>query len=311
MKPPIRRSRLAGAGLLSLALALAFVPVSLARGPAPERAAPGGGVIGTLRRHAAFASKLVEPRNVDVWLPPSYDREPKRRYPVLYMHDGQNLFDPATSYGGVDWGVDEIMTKLVEGKEVREAIVVGVWNSPKRFFEYMPQKAVPGGDTSALEGVPAEMRGPVLSDAYVEFLVHELKPFVDATYRTRAGRDDTFVMGSSMGGLISLYALCEYPKVFGGAGCVSTHWPAGGGVVVEYLKRALPRPGSHTIYFDFGTETLDATYEPYQRRADEVMRRAGYRENRDWMTRKFVGAEHNERSWRQRVDVPLIFLLGR
>jgi predicted alpha/beta superfamily hydrolase len=268
-------------------------------------------VTGTVRRHAAFASKFVEPRNVDVWLPPGYEREPKKRYPVLYMHDGQNLFDPATSYGGVDWGVDEIMTKLIAGGEIREAIVVGVWNSPKRFLEYMPQKAVPNGDASALEGIPVEMKGPILSDAYLKFLVHELKPFVDATYRTRTGRGDTFVMGSSMGGLISLYALCEYPKVFGGAGCVSTHWPAGDGSVIEYAKRALPRPGSHKIYFDFGTETLDAKYEPYQLRADDVMRRAGYRENRDWVTRKFPGAEHSERSWRQRVDVPLIFLLGR
>lgn len=309
MKPKARRSRIAGAGLFCLALA--FVPISLARGPAPESALPAAGVTGTVKRHAAFASKLVEPRNVDVWLPPGYDREPKKRYAVLYMHDGQNLFDPATSYGGVDWGVDEVMTMLIAEGEVRETIVVGVWNSPKRFLEYMPQRAVPNGDASALEGIPAEMKGPILSDAYLKFLVHELKPFVDATYRTRTGRDDTFVMGSSMGGLISLYALCEYPKVFGGAGCVSTHWPAGDGIVVEYLKKFLPRPGSHKIYFDFGTETLDAKYEPYQMRADDVMRRAGYRENRDWMTRKFTGAEHSERSWRQRVDVPLIFLLGR
>jgi predicted alpha/beta superfamily hydrolase len=309
VKPKARRSRIAGAGLFCLALA--FVPISLARGPAPESALPAGGVTGTVKRHAAFASKLVEPRNVDVWLPPGYDREPKKRYAVLYMHDGQNLFDPATSYGGVDWGVDEVMTMLIAEGEVRETIVVGVWNSPKRFLEYMPQRAVPNGDASTIEGIPAEMKGPILSDAYLKFLVHELKPFVDATYRTRTGRDDTFVMGSSMGGLISLYALCEYPKVFGGAGCVSTHWPAGDGIVVEYLKKSLPRAGSHKIYFDFGTETLDAKYEPFQMRADDVMRRAGYRENRDWMTRKFTGAEHSERSWRQRVDVPLIFLLGR
>jgi predicted alpha/beta superfamily hydrolase len=304
VNPTPRTLRLSGAGLLCLALA--FVPVTPARGPAPK-----GGVIGTVKRHAAFPSKRVEPRNVDVWLPPSYEREPKRRYPVLYMHDGQNLFDPATSYGGVDWGVDEIMTKLIAGGEVREAIVVGVWNSPKRFNEYMPQKAVPGADARDLENIPVEISGPIISDAYLQFLVHELKPFVDATYRTRTGRGDTFVMGSSMGGLISAYAVCEYPMVFGGAGCVSTHWPAGDGIVIEYLKRALPRPRSHKFYFDFGTETLDATYEPYQQRADDVMRRAGYTENRNWVTRKFTGAEHSERSWRQRVDVPLIFLLGR
>jgi predicted alpha/beta superfamily hydrolase len=148
------------------------------------------------------------------------------------------------------------------------------------------------------------------ADAYLRFLVDELKPFVDATYRTLPGRDDTFVMGSSMGGLISLYALCEYPQVYGGAGCLSTHWPAGDGIVIDYLAETLPPPGHHKIYFDYGTETLDAQYEPYQRRADQVMRAAGYTEGVEWMTRRFDGAAHDEAAWQARVHVPLEFLLG-
>jgi predicted alpha/beta superfamily hydrolase len=112
-----------------------------------------------------------------------------------------------------------------------------------------------------------------------------------------------------MGGLISLYALCEYPDVFGGAGCVSTHWPAGDGIVIDYMQTALPDPAAHRIYFDYGTETLDADYEPYQERADEVMQRAGYTEGANWITRKFPGADHSETAWRARVEISLRFLL--
>jgi predicted alpha/beta superfamily hydrolase len=268
------------------------------------------GVTGTVKHHPNFPSVHVDARNVDVWLPPGYERDAKRRYPVVYMHDGQNLFDPKTSYIGVDWGVDETMTRLVGGRKVRPAIVVGVWNTPKRTAEYMPQKAVAYAGTGPIANLPVESRDQIVSDAYLRFLVAELKPFVDRTYRTLPGRKDTIVMGSSMGGLISAYAVAEYPEVFGGAGCVSTHWPAGDGIVIEYLENALPDPRTHKIYFDYGTATLDATYEPFQLRMDQVMRRGGYREGRNWVTRKFPGAEHSERAWRQRVDVPLVFLLG-
>jgi hypothetical protein len=114
-----------------------------------------------------------------------------------------------------------------------------------------------------------------------------------------------------MGGLISAYAISEYPKVFGGAGCLSTHWPAGDGAVIDYLKKSLPDPKTHKFYFDFGTETLDAQYEPYQLRANAVMKQSGYVEGDNWITKKFVGDDHSERSWSKRVDVPLQFLLGK
>jgi enterochelin esterase-like enzyme len=113
-----------------------------------------------------------------------------------------------------------------------------------------------------------------------------------------------------MGALISAYAMAEYPETFGGAACISTHWPAGDGAVIDYLAKHLPAPGAHKFYFDYGTETLDASYEPFQQRMDAVMKSAGYTEGRDWVTQKFPGAEHSEKSWRQRVEVPLQFLLG-
>jgi predicted alpha/beta superfamily hydrolase len=270
---------------------------------------PAFGVTGGVKRHADFKSKFVDMRNVDVWLPPSYGKDKKKKYPVLYMHDGQNLFDPKISFGGVDWAVDETMTRLIEEKKIREAIVVGIWNTPKRVLEYMPQKAVAQTETVQFFDIKIPSKD-FISDNYLKFIVIELKPFIDSNYRTLTKREDTFIMGSSMGGLISLYAISEYPNVFGGAGCVSTHFPAGNGIVIDYMKTNLPNPKIHKIYFDYGTATLDAQYEPYQLKADEVMKAKGYVRDKNWITKKFEGAEHSEKAWRKRVDIPLIFFLG-
>lgn len=270
----------------------------------------GPGITGHLERFEAFPSDQITPRNVDIWLPPGYAENPDKRYPVLYMHDGQNVFDPATSYTKIDWGVDEAMTRLIETGQVREAIVVGVWNTPRRFQEYMPANAItgasfhPGGD-----GTPIPV-SDLSSDGYLRFLVKELKPFVDGRYRTLAGPQDTSVMGSSMGGLISAYAVAEYPDVFGNAGCMSTHWPVGHGIVVDYLAKKLPPPDRHRWYFDYGSAGIDVEYGPHQQRADALMKKAGYTAGNNWITRRFFGADHNEAAWRERIEVPLTFLLS-
>jgi enterochelin esterase-like enzyme len=274
--------------------------------------APPIAATGTVESYQDFPSARVAARNIDVWLPPGYAAHPRRRYPVLYMHDGQNLFDPALSYIGVDWGVDEAMTKLIAEGRAREAIVVGIWNTPLRLQEYMPRKPVAGDSLPiGVEGMGDLPAASIVSDRYLDFIVHELKPFIDATYRTHAGRKDTFVMGSSMGGLISLYAAAEHPDVFGGVGAVSTHWPIGNGVVIDWLATHLPDPRTHRLYFDHGTATLDAQYAPFQPRVDAMVRANGYVDGRTLDTRVFEGAEHSERAWRQRVQVPLEFLLGK
>jgi glycosidase/predicted alpha/beta superfamily hydrolase len=266
------------------------------------------GRIGTM---ATIASKFVEARRVDVWLPPGYDADPAAHYPVIYMQDGQNSFDPITSFGGVSWEVDRAMLRLIQAGKTRGAIIVGIWNSgPGRLYDYMPQKAVTADTLRFFAGDPKTSAAPIRSDAYLKFIVEELKPLVDHRYRTQLDRAHTFVLGSSMGGLVSAYAMAEYPGVFGGAACVSTHWPAGDGAVVDYLAQHLPPPGTNRWYFDFGTTTLDAGYEPFQRRMDAAMRQAGYTEGRDWITRKFPGGEHSEKSWKARVEIPLLFLLG-
>jgi predicted alpha/beta superfamily hydrolase len=278
---------------------------------APPQPVQGEGVTGTVLRHAAMPSQHVAARNVDVWLPPGYAADANKRYPVVYMHDGQNLFDPATSYGGADWSVDEVMTKLIAEGKVRPAIVVGVWNTDKRREEYMPRRPLEEGNVRMnVPGARDIKAEQILSDDYLKFLVDELKPFIDANYRTLPGRADTVVMGSSMGGLISQYAMSKYPDVYGGAGCVSTHWPAGDGIALKDFAAHLPDPATHKYWFDYGTRTLDSSYEKYQVRADEALRKAGYVEGQNWITRKFEGAEHSEKAWRLRVDQPLQFLLG-
>ena len=275
----------------------------------------------SFRHHTAFVSTNVAPRNVDVWLPPGYDSHPRQHYPVVYLHDGQNLFDAKTSAFGTAWSVDEAMLQLLAENKVRPAILVGIWSTPRRLEEYLPVKMLTEAPDAArhelaLRQVSERGRRSVrdedfISDAYLKFLVTELKPFIDREYRTQPKRGDTFIMGSSAGALVSLYAVCEYPRVFGGAGCVSTHLPVGDGLMVDYVAAHLPSPTTHRLYFDFGTETLDKDYEPYQQRLDKVLRAHGYRSDVNWVTKKFPGEEHSERAWRKRVHEPLEFLLGK
>lgn len=269
------------------------------------------GLVGRIERLDPFESKFVIPRTLDIWLPPQYDKNDQQRNAVLYMHDGQNLFDPSTSkYSHADWGMDETVTRLMTEAKIRPTIVVGMWSTEKRGLEYMPQKLP---HTLAYHEMAFFMRrqekGDLCSDSYLKFIVEEVKPYIDANYRTLADRQNTFVMGSSMGGLISLYAICEYPEVFGGAGCVSTAFPVGRGIVLKYMKEHLPDPSDHKIYFDHGTKTLDRNYERYQKQADKIMSANGYIPDESWITRKFEGHIHSEIDWRKRVHIPLEFLL--
>lgn len=266
-----------------------------------------------IERHADFPSAHVAPRHIDVYLPAGYDASGKTRYPVLYMHDGQNLFTTETSYGGVEWRIDEVMDSLR-----LKAIVVGIWNTSARFHEYAPQKPLEAHITpDGLDAVRVRLTNPPQSDAYLRFLVGELKPFIDLTYPTDPGRESTFVMGSSMGGLISLYAVTEYPEVFGGAGMVSTHWPllidrdsdVFMNAMLDYLEDTLPVASAPKLYFDHGTLNLDARYGRHQLRMDSLMRAKGWPDDR-WMSRVFEGTDHNEASWQARAHIPLRFLLG-
>jgi predicted alpha/beta superfamily hydrolase len=267
---------------------------------------------GAVTRHADFPSRYVAARPIDVWAPPGYTNDPTLHLPVIYMHDGQNLFETGHAYGGVDWGVREAMLGLIERGRTPGAIIVGVWNTSIRWREYMPQQALDAVENRELrQQFIQQLGGEPVTDHYLRFLVQEVKPFIDAHYRTLPDRANTLVMGSSMGGLASLYAISQYPQVYGAAGCLSTHWTAGGEPLVRFMGAHLPPPDGRRLYFDFGTQGLDEHYEPFQRVMDGLLQAAGYRQGVDWVTRKFEGADHNEAAWRERVHIPLDFLLPR
>jgi pimeloyl-ACP methyl ester carboxylesterase len=298
--------------------------------PAPAWAGDGTGPVhvsaGRIVDLGVLKSKYADPRRVVVWLPPSYSkRGPK--HAVLYMHDGQNLFDKATAGYGMEWEIDEHLSKLIADKKVRPTIVVGIWNTPKRLQEYVPSKAFTSLPPEYRDKVRALYGGDPLSDGYLKFIVRELRPLIDLRFNVKTDRANTAIMGSSMGSLISLYAIDEYPQIFGLAGMMSTHWPlfmtpegksvdqkefeVVSSAFERYLRPALPDPRTHKLYFDHGTETLDAIYKEYQDRVDAVVAKRGYRRGVNWLTRNYPGQKHNEISWASRVDAPLTFLLGR
>ena len=274
----------------------------------------------------SFKSTLIKDRKIQIYLPPTYHIS-KESYPVLYMHDGQMLFDSTTTWNGQEWGVDETMDRLIGENKIKEAIVVGIWNggTELRHPEYFPQKPFESLGQSIQDSIYGLYRdqsnllfsNQIQSDNYLQFLTEELKPYIDTNYRTLPDRQHTFIAGSSMGGLISMYAICEYPQVFGGAACLSTHWP---GIFTaknnpiplafhNYLKANIPDPETHKLYFDYGTETLDALYEDFQLTADSIIRSGGY-SNLNFKTRKFEGDAHDERAWNRRLHIPLTFLLS-
>jgi predicted alpha/beta superfamily hydrolase len=271
-----------------------------------------------------FASTLVEPRNVDIWLPEGYDQE--KKYAVLYMHDGQNLFDTTMTWNKQAWNVDDIACKLMMEKRLKDVIIVGIWNVPqKRHSDYFPQKPFESLTAQQKDSIidqlnnrqrPSTASFKPNSDNYLKFIVTELKPFIDKQYAVYTDMGHTFMSGSSMGGLISIYAICEYPDVFSGVACLSTHWlgtfePKNPfpDAFVQYLFSKLPNSANHKIYFDHGDQTLDASYPPFQKKVDETMKTKGYTQQ-NWETLVFKGKDHSENSWRSRFEIPLLFLLG-
>ncbi|MBM3914423.1 MAG: alpha/beta hydrolase [Sphingomonadales bacterium] len=302
---------------LLIAIVMYLLPM---RGYAQLPAASTGKIV----RHTAFASQWVPERTVDVWLPKGYSTE--KKYAVLYMHDGQMLYDSSLTWNRQEWGIDETLQRLMDDKKIQDCIVVGIWNTGRRrHAEYFPQAPFASLTKQQQEMIYNSYRSngqsifsgiPIASDLYLKFLTLELKPFVDKNYSTLSQREYTFIAGSSMGGLISLYAICEYPNVFGGAACLSTHWP--GLMQMEnnpvpaaffsYMQKKLPDPSTHRLYFDHGTETLDSMYAQLQKQADIVLKAKGFT-NKNWISLNWPGQDHSERSWRSRLAVPMEFLL--
>ena len=272
---------------------------------------------GRIERLANMSSRFVDPRHVDVWLPDGYSTA--KRYSVLYMQDGQALFDGRLSWDKESWHVDVTLSGLMREGRVPDTIVVAIWNTGKyRFSEYFPQKFLASVSEPFRRQYEAKyLENRPQADNYLRFIVEELKPAIDARYATRPGRASTFIMGSSMGGMISVYAMNEYPQVFGGAAGLSIAWISGFEPNFElplagfnYLRDKLAPPQDHRLYMDHGTLELDRLFGVYQAFVDEIVRDRGYT-SANWRTWRVDGTGHNVPDWAARLEVPLIFLLGR
>jgi len=270
-----------------------------------------------------FPSAFIDARTLAVWLPDGYSKKVKR--PVLFMHDGQMLFDASKTWNGQEWGVDEVLTELE--KEMHPLpIVVGIWNNPTtRHADFTPQKALAQYATPLLDSlVTYAKRGEEKlfhqiprADAYLKFLVEEVKPYIDKTFSTNPRASHTFVAGSSMGGLISLYALLEYPDIFGGAACLSTHWPVTFDMennpfpkaIADYINDNRQNLVNKKLYMDYGTETLDSLYEAPQKNINALLEKDSI-PGLNWISKKFEGAAHTENDWQRRLGIPMQFLLN-
>lgn len=262
-------------------------------------------------------------QRLSIWLPPGYDLD-ERRYRVLYMHDAQNLFDPRTSNFNKVWAADRAMLSHAETSGEDPWIIVGIWSPGNdRYRQYMPKPAYDAASPELRAGMDTFGNGePIVSHHYVDWIVSVLKPWVDRSLRTRTSADETAIIGSSMGGLISLYAFLDQPSVFGRAGCVSTHWPAVApqnvnetdpelvAIWTGMLERELGQPAGRKLWFDHGTATLDAYYPPYQAAIDQHMAGTDWQRGTNWESREYPGAEHEENAWAARLPEVLSWVLG-
>lgn len=279
-----------------------------------------------------ISSRIMDEKmTADVWFPKSYDDGSADRHPVIYAHDGQNLFDPSLCFAGVAWELDMAASVVELNNAVRAPIIVGIHNRGARNMranDYFPEKALSymSDDDLVSSNIRETCAAGFFGDRHAAFVATELKPLVDSLWRTRPDPGNTFAMGSSMGALASLYLLCEYPDVFGGAACLSTHWigslkmnsdysleddPACAAALLAYMDASLPAPGNRKLYLDQGTADWDAAYSGYETQARKIADRHGYSADMaTLMTYDAVGAGHNEWYWQQRADRPLKFLLA-
>ncbi len=249
-----------------------------------------GGVTGTVRYHEAFPSRyLRRPRTLAVWLPPGYQSHTGARYPVLYAHDGQNLFDPRTAFAGVEWQLDETADRLIRQKRIQPIIMVGIYNTPDRLREY--------ADTP-------------LGRRYMRFIIEEVKPYIDAHYRTLPQREHTAVMGSSMGGLISLYLLWRYPEVFSKAACLSSTLGWRRAAVLRLIEQDPSPPRGFRLYIDHGALGEEGACAADFHRLVEILQRKGFHRGVDVQAIFDRRGDHSERAWARRVWRPLSFLFG-
>ncbi|MEM7317319.1 MAG: alpha/beta hydrolase-fold protein, partial [Planctomycetota bacterium] len=256
-----------------------------------------GQITGRARYHRQMKGRGIRPRDIVVWLPPGYEASDKR-YPVLYMHDGQNVFDPQTSAFGRDWQVDETCTRMITEGEIEPLIVVGIYNTADRSREYL------SGD---------------LGTAYRDFVTEDLKPLIDRTYRTKTDREHTFTAGSSAGGLCAFILTWKRDGVFSKAICMSPAFRYSredGTMTVDYVtavQESAPPKAPTFFYIDNGGVGLEALLQPGIDAMLDALGDKGWRPKQDYDWKAFPEDKHNEAAWakrfpnalKQMLDAPL------
>ncbi len=250
------------------------------------------------KRYPAFVSqKLPSTRGIWVYLPPTYLENTEARLGVLYMHDGANLFDPALAFGGNEWKVDETMDAGAEDGSIREAIVVGIGGTAARISELTPTADPQNGGGRA--------------DDYLAMLTDEIKPLIDKELRTVPAREQTAIMGSSLGGLVSAYAGVHHADVFGLVGEMSpsTWWD--GTVILGVVSSTKTQPARPLrVYVDSGDSGVSNDDVVNTTELAARYRSVGYKDKQDLLHVVQAGAQHNEIYWSQRLPAALAFLLG-
>lgn len=248
-----------------------------------------GQITGDVEYIRGIGAGDVLPRDIIILLPEGY-KTSSERYPVLYMHDGQNIFDPTTVGFGVDWQIDEALDSLTRQGKVQKMIVVGVYNSRNRREEYSNSP---------------------LGNEYMKFLVNKVKPVIDSLYRTKPGRDYTWTAGSSMGGLISFMLLWEYNDIFSRAGCFSPAFKIDRFDYVSTVRRTAHKKKDFKLYIDNGGLGLEARLQPGIDEMVALLEEIGYKEGTDFVTVFDPMAEHNEPAWAKRVPAFLVNMFGK
>ena len=248
-----------------------------------------GQITGIVKYHLNINADEIKTRSVIVWLPPFYFIETEKRYPVLYMHDGQNLFDPGTSAFKIDWQLDETADSLIRKNLIEAIIIVGIYNTPDRRSEYSES------DTGY---------------AYMKFIVDSLKPFIDKNYRTLTDAENTATGGSSMGGLISFMLTWERPDVFSKAICMSPAFKVKRFDFVDNVSSYTAEKKRIKFYIDNGGDEIDSSL---QSGIDEMLfnlKKKGFNEEDDIYWLKDENGVHGESAWAKRIWRALIFLFG-
>ena len=252
-----------------------------------------GQITGTVRYHRGLRGAGIQDRELIVWLPPDYEADKTRRYPVVYMQDGQNIFDPVTSAFGVDWSIDETADDLIRKKLIEPLIIVGIYNTGDRMKEYTP----------GAKGT-----------AYMNFVVKTVKPFIDATYRTKTDRKNTIVGGSSAGGIISFMLVWEHPDVFSKAICMSPAFQSlspGGWDYARVIQKSNDRKKDVFFYIDNGGIGLDSQLQPGIDALLTALKSKGYKEGKDFVFVRDPNAKHSEADWAKRFPRALVTVLQR